>query len=1474
MSSEEAVQEVRRIFTNNTVEQVRDYLSTITRGIQESDYRLKQIVGQSYRDLIAACDKVVGMEQTCRKLLQMQKQLHTEQQLTLSPQSPGDVLERGPFSRRGAHSASSEATPVRCLFEVAVERQTQGREAERNEAEALSSAPCDRLVFQQRCVAIEGLLGSQQVQKAATVWHELMDGLECEKRLAVKSMTTTVEFQASIVSEGQGKQHEQRRLLLESYRNRIRQGIRELLRKDADDAAQRTVTYAIATKRSVRGGGSMRETQRHATANATADSVTLGDEFLTDVLAHMAEAHAALGIIDIAPAALAMQNLIELVSAMINDELQLILKAINGGNKRKRGSESACGTTNTVKNPSGKMEWLRVALPLPMWLLDDAANSPLSTAWIPLSMEAAHSVGNDITTSATTTDSSHPVASVAGRSNCKTSNGVIALHILQRTQQLFFHLVAYVASVLPRLYEHGRDAEKRPLSQHHGGVDDDDGANDREDVDGYGNYKRQQRSLQTLLTLRGRLVAKEQKERQKQQEEDGGKDLLEFSNRMSSRMGGSSARGALSSSLLSAPEEIGDASLSESTSAMSILLPGGFNAPKRTHLRTIYIREVMRQVCGMQLLDPKLLQGRKPAKRFSGVDSGSDHKNSPAALEWKCEDVSRKLRIVQETVSQLLGCVADAGLLRSPRLVALQERIALQEATRMQKWLRESHRQNVLLFEDALWTEMVHKTTERALVRAVGAGLRKADVVWNAILQSIRVEGSCHAHHQSITPSIRPYVETDAVTTTKPGTSSQLSQRLLSRSFFASRLIAAVHCGGGCRNESVFSFSNPEGRMRSSGKESATINALLARAVVQCVWSHSKMASFEGKTQDTCQLYTNNPHNFISAASSKGCVSSDTFTAMMDGEKHVLAFEEEEEMLFVDDDDENDNDDVDDDGKNEGGKEEEKRGEGNTNVRKGNNGNHLEEKKKAIMCMFPLYSGRMERKIALNDDQAAVFERSVLLYMLQRIFDSERLCAVAQTPVHNLITAWISGALGRVRDMMREEKEAYQQQLQQQQEDEGESFERCAAMMVFFHRLSLLVEVLLCVLETTPAVSNTAGALWEEVRGTVIACHMPWVQLLRREWESGLCAAYREAWAAVRVPTVDAVAPSLAARRYTLGYAACWCHDFCRHPHQPQQREEEKGEQPVAYPIHLTPHVAELLFSLQHILYTVGAGQRLRETVLPIVIRELLDGTSSALLNVVLPSLAEDKRHLNDSANSNAGGGGDFPARSCQAGSVVNSAASHDTEGNKDDTDDDDEKDEALLQLYFDVLFITGLFASPDKVSNSSTAAVLQAIESRVDPVTWSVTAPFVKSASARLLRATTLSFGSWCSAAAAEVWNVAGSNAQSGTENMQPHQSPLFNGAITTPKERDRFPLLPLATTAPSIIPSVGGTHPSLKVRGGSEGRGGATSSCGAADVGSGDGSLPPAASTGGKEPVTPSFTATLLWGDGTTKGWMGSLW
>ncbi|RNF10316.1 uncharacterized protein Tco025E_06805 [Trypanosoma conorhini] len=244
-----------------------------------------------------------------------------------------------------------------------------------------------------------------------------------------------------------------------------------------------------------------------------------------------------------------------------------------------------------------------------------------------------------------------------------------------------------------------------------------------------------------------------------------------------------------------------------------------------------------------------------------------------------------------------------------------------------------------------------------------------------------------------------------------------------------------------------------------------------------------------------------------------------------------------------------------------------------------------------------------------GEDQAAVSERSALLRMLQRITDSEKLCAAAEPPVQGLITAWMSGALGRVQAMMRSAAAEYQKQ--------GEPFERQAATMVFFHRLSLLVEVLLRVLESTPAASAAAGTLLQELRDTVTACHTPWVQLLRREWENGLCTAYREALAAVAAP---------AARGYALEYAACWRH-APRPSQPPRPRSRGQAEEAVAYPIQLTPHIAELLFTLQHILHTVSVGRRLRGTVFPLVVRELLDGTTAAALNFVLPTLTSARAH-------------------------------------------------------------------------------------------------------------------------------------------------------------------------------------------------------------------------------------------------------
>ncbi len=67
--SDDVGNEVRRILSNNTIEQVISYNATIKKDIQQSHDELRNVVGQRYRDLILACDKVVGMEDVCRQVL-------------------------------------------------------------------------------------------------------------------------------------------------------------------------------------------------------------------------------------------------------------------------------------------------------------------------------------------------------------------------------------------------------------------------------------------------------------------------------------------------------------------------------------------------------------------------------------------------------------------------------------------------------------------------------------------------------------------------------------------------------------------------------------------------------------------------------------------------------------------------------------------------------------------------------------------------------------------------------------------------------------------------------------------------------------------------------------------------------------------------------------------------------------------------------------------------------------------------------------------------------------------------------------------------------------------------------------------------------------------------------------------------------------------------------------------------------------
>ncbi|KAG5512444.1 hypothetical protein GH5_08408 [Leishmania sp. Ghana 2012 LV757] len=70
---EEAAQEVRRILRQNDVEEALHYLSTVTRSIEANQHDLRAIIGNSYRDLLNACDGVVGMEQDCADILTIEE---------------------------------------------------------------------------------------------------------------------------------------------------------------------------------------------------------------------------------------------------------------------------------------------------------------------------------------------------------------------------------------------------------------------------------------------------------------------------------------------------------------------------------------------------------------------------------------------------------------------------------------------------------------------------------------------------------------------------------------------------------------------------------------------------------------------------------------------------------------------------------------------------------------------------------------------------------------------------------------------------------------------------------------------------------------------------------------------------------------------------------------------------------------------------------------------------------------------------------------------------------------------------------------------------------------------------------------------------------------------------------------------------------------------------------------------------------
>ncbi|CAM41417.2 conserved hypothetical protein [Leishmania braziliensis MHOM/BR/75/M2904] len=73
MTMEEAAQEVRRILCQNDVGEALHYLSTVARSIEANQHDLRAVIGNSYRDLLGACDGVVGMERDCADILTIEE---------------------------------------------------------------------------------------------------------------------------------------------------------------------------------------------------------------------------------------------------------------------------------------------------------------------------------------------------------------------------------------------------------------------------------------------------------------------------------------------------------------------------------------------------------------------------------------------------------------------------------------------------------------------------------------------------------------------------------------------------------------------------------------------------------------------------------------------------------------------------------------------------------------------------------------------------------------------------------------------------------------------------------------------------------------------------------------------------------------------------------------------------------------------------------------------------------------------------------------------------------------------------------------------------------------------------------------------------------------------------------------------------------------------------------------------------------
>ena len=65
---EDVREELERLFTNNTTEQIAKQSAQLKEEIQQTQTQLRQLVGKRYKELLASCDMIVGMRSVCAEL--------------------------------------------------------------------------------------------------------------------------------------------------------------------------------------------------------------------------------------------------------------------------------------------------------------------------------------------------------------------------------------------------------------------------------------------------------------------------------------------------------------------------------------------------------------------------------------------------------------------------------------------------------------------------------------------------------------------------------------------------------------------------------------------------------------------------------------------------------------------------------------------------------------------------------------------------------------------------------------------------------------------------------------------------------------------------------------------------------------------------------------------------------------------------------------------------------------------------------------------------------------------------------------------------------------------------------------------------------------------------------------------------------------------------------------------------------------